>query len=519
MRAASAISLATLASRILGLVRDGMMTHLFGASWVMGIFTLAWMVPNLLRRLFGEGALSASLIPALARTQAEDPARARDLLAGVVGGLLAGLSALALVVALGCLVVPPGWLGFTAGDGASAHDRGRLLLDLLLVLFPYCIPICLTAAYAGAQNVLGSFGLPAVAPAMLNLIWIGGLIGIGALDLHAREATLVISGVLLVGGVAQLLLSVVPLWRQGFLARPRLPRRGDAAAAVFVAMTPTVLGLSLTQVNVLVDQALAEYLVGAGSNTHIYLANRLLLFPHALTALAVATAVFPSLSRLADEGDLAGLRRKIDLAVRGTILLAVPATAGIIAVGGDLVSIAFVHGEYTQADAEVTALTLTMLVAGLPFLSTAQLYARALYALGDTRSPALAAAALLVVNVSLNLVFVLGLGMGTEGLTLATSLASVGNAAWLRRKLTMRLPAGDASFVPLVRTLLATAGMFGVVWLARDTFVATGRTQRAFLHLAWPVGAGIAAFVLLHFAVGGRELADIVRRRFARARR
>lgn len=519
LRAASAISAATLVSRILGLVRDGMMTHILGATWAMGTFTLAWMVPNLLRRLFGEGALSASLIPALARTQSQDPARTRDLLAGVAGGLLVGLSALSLVVAIGCLVVPPEWLGLRGDGGVSAHERGRLLLDLLLILFPYCIPICLTAAYAGAQNVLGSFTLPAIAPAMLNVIWIGGLVAVGKLDLAAREATLVIAGVLLVGGVAQLALSVVPLARQGFVGRPRLPRRGDASAAVFVAMTPTVLGLSLTQLNVIVDQALAEYLVGAGSNTHIYLANRLLLFPHALTALAVATAVFPSLSRLAGEGDLPGLRRKLDLAVRGTVLLAVPAAVGIIAVGGELVSIAFVHGKYTQADAGVTALTLTMLVVGLPFLSTAQLYARALYALGDTRSPAVAAAALLVGNVSLNLVFVLGFGMGTEGLTLATSLASAGNSIWLRRKLAARLPGGDASLGPLLRTLVATAGMYGVVVLAREMFAATGRMERTFLHLLWPMAAGMAAFAGLHFAAGGRELADILRRRFARRRR
>lgn len=518
LRAASAISLVTLVSRILGLVRDTMMTHLLGASWAMGAFTRAWAVPNLLRRLFGEGALSAALVPAFARARTRSDAEARQVLAGVSGALTLGLALLTVAVSVVCLLLPPASVGLDPeAAGVPREESGRLLLDLTLVLFPYVLPICLAATYAGVQNALGQFALPAASPVVLNLFWIAGILVAGRLGLHdGRSVTMFVSVTLLVGGFAQLALGVVPLRRLGFLPKPSLPRRGDASAAVFAAMAPTILGLSVTQLSILISQNLAEYLTGPGSSTHIYLANRLLLFPHALTALAAATAVFPTLSLLAARGDLAGVRQKLDVAVHGTLILAFPAAFGLWAVSDELVAIAFVHGSYSPADAHRTALATDYLVAGLPFLSVAQLYARALYALGDTRTPAIASVALLAVNLAANLLFVLGLGLGTEGLTLATSLCSLLNALWLRARLRSLLPPGRPARRAMARILAATAGMtVAVVWSSR-LVSAESRFGRAVWHLLLPIAVGMGTYTLLHLACGGRELLDLVRRRLRR---
>lgn len=518
LRAASAISVVTLVSRILGLVRDTMMTHLLGTSWAMGAFTRAWSIPNLLRRLFGEGALSAALVPAFARARTRSDAEARHVLAGVSGALGLGLLTLTVVVVALCLLLPADWVGLDPeAAGVPRAESGRLLLDLTLILFPYVVPICLAATYAGVQNALGQFALPAASPVLLNLLWIGGILAAGHLGASTgREVSLLVAVTLLLGGFAQLLLSVVPLWRRGFLPRPCLPRRGDASAAVFSAMAPTILGLSVTQLSILIGQNLAEYLTGPGSSTHVYLANRLLLFPHALTALAAATAVFPTLSLLAARGDLKGLRQKLDVAVHGTSILAFPAAFGLLALSEELVSIAFVHGHYTEADAEKTALATGYLVAGLPFLSVAQLYARALYALSDYRTPALASVVLLAVNVAADLLFVLGLGMGAEGLTLATSLCAALNAAWLRARLADLLPAGRKLWRPLLRIAVATAAMSAAVLWAARLVPAEGRLARAVWHLAMPIGLGIAVYAAVHVATGGRELVDLVRRRLRR---
>lgn len=518
LRAATAISLVTMISRILGLVRDTMMTHLLGASWAMGTFTLAWSVPNLLRRLFGEGALSAALVPAFMRALQKSDAEAKHLLGGVSGALTLGLGVLTVFVAGACLVVPPTALGLSGGGEASAHERGRLLLDLTFILFPYVIPICLAATYAGAQNALGQFTLPAAAPALMNLVWIAGIVAVGAYASGAREITIGLGCALLLGGLAQLVLCAVPLWRRGFLPKLRLPRRGDKSAAVFAAMAPTMLGLSVSQLSILISQTLAEYLTGPGSNTHIYLANRLLLFPHALTALAAATAVFPALSLLAAQGDRAGVRMKLDTIVHGTMILSVPAAVGMAAVSHDLVSVAFVHGKFTDTDAQRTALTTICLVAGLPFLSAAQLYARALYALGDYRTPALASVVLLVVTVALNLLCVLGLGLGTEGLTLASSVSALLNAAWLRARLAMLLPRGRPAGRRLGRIVAASAAMFVAVCLTRLLLHAESRATRALVHLALPIGVGVVAFAGAHWALGGRELSEIWQRRRRRSR-
>ena len=521
LRAASTISAFTLVSRVLGLARDVVTSHVFGTSWVGGVLQLAWMLPNMLRRLFGEGALAAAFVPAYTRrlTQGDD-ASARRLLASVSGTLIVFLGAVSVVVVVVAYWIPPETWGLeAAADGdpagpASATTVGALLSELVAILFPYALPICLLGVLAGAQNALGSFAPTAAAPALLNVF---GLAGLGCAiardgdDLAAIART--VAWFLAAGGLAQLALGIVPLARRGELMRPRLPQRGDGSSAVLRAMLPTMLGMSLVQLNVFIDQGLAAWLIGPGSNFHVFLANRLLLFPHALVALSLATAVFPSLAAHASVDDQLGLRQRLDTAVGATLFLAIPATVGIVCLAGPLLDVAFVHGRYTEADAETTRWTTIALVVGLPALGVGQLAARTLIALGDPATPARIAAWLVLVNLALNLSFVLLLGAGVAGLTAATSCCTYVNALLLSG--TVRRRCGrSATIAPTARrALLASLAMALVIVLLRSvTSRVDGRLATALIDLVLPMIVGIATYVAAQRALGSPELRLLVDR-------
>jgi putative peptidoglycan lipid II flippase len=526
LRTASSISALTLLSRVLGLCRDVFTSHLLGTSWVNGALQLAWMLPNMLRRLFGEGALSAAFVPAFTRRlEREGMPAARALLASVGGVLILALGLLvAVVVAIAWLLPPEAWHldpapGDDAAGPATAREVGALLADLLLILFPYALPICVLAVLAGALNVFGRFAAAAATPALLNVFGLTGL-AVGWLrtpdDLPAIAKTVAIA--LLAGGLAQLLLVAIPLRRRGCLPAPRWPRPGDGATEVFRAMGPTVLGMSLVQLNVFIDQGLAAWLIGTGANYHIFLANRLLLFPHSLVALPLTTAVFPRLAAHASRDDLQSLRAQLDRAAGGILFLAIPATVGLALVADTLLEVAFVHGRYTAADAATTRWTTIALVAGLPALGASQLAARALYALGDTRTPARISAWLVLLNLTLNLTFLLVLGLGVAGLTAATSCCTYVNALALRRAIGRRAPGGARALPAIGRALLASAAMAAAILALRALLPETqSRSGTAILGLVVPVAAGIAVYVLAQIALRSPEL-SLVRDRLRRRR-
>ncbi len=522
LRAATSISALTLLSRILGLARDMVMATVLGPGFAWGVFNLAWMVPNLLRRLLGEGALSAAFIPAYSKTlEADGEPAARHLLAGVSGALLAMTAVLATLVIGASFLLPPEIWCLEATADATSAERGTLMWDLTRSLFGYSVPICLLALYAGALNARGIFALPAAAPIVLNVIWISCLAI--ALANQEHDTTTVIRWLawsLLGAGVLQLMLGLVPLARCSALPRPRLPKTGDGSMQVFRTMLPTVLGLSLVQVNMLMDQGLAFYIVGEGANNHLYLANRLLLFPHALVTIPLATAVFPRLALLATQTELATMSTRIGQAVRLTTFLAVPAAVGMIVVAPDLIDVTFVHGQFKAEDAPDTIWTSIALVAGLPMIGAAQLYARGFFAMGDTKTPARVAGWLVLLNFALNLLFVLGLGLGVAGFALATTVCASINAVTLRRRLVVRCGTDSAlSRLMVLRTAGATAAMVVAILAVRTPFPRETSTQQVLFGLLIPIGTGIATYAVAHWLLRTpelRTLAGQVRRKFTR---
>jgi putative peptidoglycan lipid II flippase len=510
------MSFFTLLSRVLGLWRDRLMFTTLGDGWVQGTFLLAWMLPNLMRRLLGEGALSASLIPAYARVRsAEGPPPARKLLASVVGATMLILVPLCALVSIGSLLWPSAWLPATkAGDG----NANALLLQLNAILFPYALPVCLTAIFSGALNTLGRFALPAAVPIALNLFWILALYCARWLGITVdTEIAVFVAVFLALGGIAQLGFVLIPLWRAGELQRPRLawPERDTAARAVFVSMAPTVLGMSLNQVSSLLDQAMAYYLVAPGANAYVYGANRLLLFPHALTAMSVAVAVFPKLATDAGAKDRTALRKTLDMAAAATIFVTLPAAVGLIVLGEDAVRLLYEGGKFDDHAAHQTTVTTQYLLAGLPFLGLAQLYARAFYAVGDNKPPARLAVVLMIVNAVLNFVLVTCTNMGTAALTLASSISALINALVLGYGFRRHAGIGSGLAASWLRNSFATAVMCGAIWLVKPAEAAASKLQLGLWHVGVPILVGMGVYLATHLALRSPELGTLRRRRGA----
>ena len=514
LRAAGSITAFTLLSRILGLYRDRLLTQTLGAGWVQGTFLLVWTFPNLMRRLLGEGALSAALVPAYAaaRKRGGDH-EARQLLAQVIGTVITILTPLCAVVSVASLLLPAEWLPAPEKGGVEAM---RLLLSLNAILFVYALPVCLTAAYSGALNTLGVFALPAAVPIVLNLFWILALLTAKPLGFTVDvEIANFAAWSLSIGGFLQLLLVVVPLWRRGALQRPRfgMPIRGTAAFAVFTAMGPMLLGMSLNQVSSLLDTMMAYYLIAPGAVTYIYLANRLLLFPHALTSLSVAVAVFPKLAHEATDVDRRALRQTLDRAAGATILVTLPAACGLIVLGNDVVRVLFQGGEFLEANVRPTEITSSCLVAGLPFIGLAQLYARAFYAVGDAATPAKLAAQLVVVNAALNLLLLKTTGLGTAGLALSSSLSSLANAALLAVRFHRHAAPGHDLRGAWLRAVLATGAMCAVLPFLRLFPAEASTLLRAFGNVLLPIVVGMGVYLLVHVLLKSPELGALRRRR------
>ncbi len=513
-RAAGSISAFTLLSRIFGLVRDSLMTTTLGAGWVQGTFLLAWTLPNLMRRLLGEGALSASFVPAYAAArQRGQHELARELLAQVCGAVTAILLPICAVVAVASLLVPAEWLPAAVEGGVDAL---RLLLLLNALLFPYALPVCLSAVLSGALNTLGAFALPAALPIVLNVFWIGALLLAPAFGLvEPTSIATFVAVCLCIGGVAQLLLVLLPLWRIGELTHLRLalPRRGTPAFTVFATMGPTVLGMSLNQISSLLDMLMAYAIIAPGAVTYIYLANRLLLFPHALTAMAVAVAVFPRLAAEATADDRTTLRRTLDQAAGATIFVTLPAALGLIVLAEDVVRVLFEGGQFTAADVVPTVRTCACLVAGLPFLGLAQLYARAFYAVGDTRTPPRVAGWLVLANAILNVTLLLATDLGTAGLALASSLSSLGNCVLLARAFRRHAnPTAGTALGAWLRAGVATTAMCVVLPLLRSADADASRLWRAVGNVALPISVGMVVYFAAQWLLRSPEL-EVLRRR------
>lgn len=427
-RAAGILGGATILSRIMGMIRDMVVSRLFGAGFATDAFFAAFQIPNMLRRFFAEGALTSAFVPTFSEyytQKGEDEARA---LANVCFTLLTIV--MALITILGIIFSPQ--IVYLMFPGfATEPSKLELTVFLNRLMFPYIFFVSLVALCMGILNTLRHFFTPAISTVFLNLAMI-----LSALLLHGLFTVPIVAlatGVL-VGGLLQLLLQLPVLWRKGFPLRPDFNFNNPAVRRIALLMGPSIFGVGVYYLNITVGNILAS-LLPQGSVSYLYYAQRLFEFPQGIFTVSIAQAVLPSMSRQAAEGDIPALKDSLLFGLRLTIFITIPAMIGLIACATPVFSLLFMGGEFDFAKAEQCGRALVQYSLGLTCVAMVRVLAPAFYALKDTRTPVMTAFIAFLLNLGFSLLLMRS--MLHAGLALASSLAAFGNMLlllWLLRR-------------------------------------------------------------------------------------
>lgn len=492
------VSAATFLSRVLGLVRDQVFAALFGAGTAADAFNMAFRVPNLLRDLFAEGAMSASFVPTFTawREQQGDEA-AWALGRQLMSTLLAVLLALCV---LGWLFAPQ-LLGLMAGGFAAVPGKLELTVTLTRIMLPFLPVVALAAAAMGMLNARGVFFLPAVAPALLNVGMV--VFGLTLIPVCRSAGWPIISAMavgVVLGGVLQFVCQLPALHKLGFRFRLEWPTWHPGVRRVAGLMLPATVGLAATQLNIFVSQALAAGF-REGSVSWLQYAFRLMQLPIGLFGVAVATVSLPAFSRAAVHKDMPAVRATLSESVRLVLLLTVPSALFLAVMAQPILALLFQHGRFHAADTVATAGALVMYCIGLPAFAAVGIFTRAFYAMGDTRTPVRATFVAVGVNLVLNLMFVgplAGLGLAHRGLALATSATSLMNLAQLSWRLRARLGGIDgrrmaSSFARILAASAMTAALLGLALAALGDITTRGLLVR----VGVVAGGGVLSLGLL----------------------
>ncbi len=502
LKTLATVSSLTFISRVLGFLRDLVIARAFGAGVATDAFFVAFKLPNLLRRLFAEGAFSQAFVPILAEYRNRRGEQEARLLVDRVAAVLA--LALFIVTLIGVLAAPL-IVYVTAPGFAATPDKFGLTVDLLRITFPYIFFISLTALAGGILNTYSRFSVPAITPVLLNLSFIGfALWGAPYFD----PPVTALAWAVFAGGIAQLALQVPFLARLGLLPRFRLDFRDEGVRRVVRQMGPAVFGVSIGQVSLVINMIFASFLV-TGSVSWLYYADRLMEFPVGLLGVALGTILLPSLSRhYADRSprEYSGL---LDWGLRLTLLLATPAAVALALLAVPLVATLFHYGAFGTEDVFATRRAVIAYSVGLVGLVMVKVLAPGFYARQDIRTPVRIAVVTLALTQVLNLALVWSLQHA--GLALAIGLGACFNAAMLLRGLLRREIYTPQPGWPVFLLKLAVAVyiMAAVLWLGAGTdasWLAMGAAARAF-HLAWMVVLGAVAYFLALWLLGFR-LAD-----------
>lgn len=489
----------TMLSRISGLIRDIAFASVMGSGLVADAFFVAFRVPNFFRRIFGEGALSQAFVPVFSEFKENaTPEQTQAFLDHMVGRLGA---LLALITLVGVLIAP-GFVTVIAPGFLADDEKFRLTVDALRVCFPYLLFISLVAVSAGILNTCGRFAVPAATPVLLNICLIAAVfLLVPVLD----NAAIALAVGVLVAGVVQFLFQLPFLRREGHLPKPRFRRGNEGVKRVFRLMLPAIFGVSVAQINVLVNTLLASFLV-TGSVSWLYYSDRVMEFPLGVFGIALATVILPSLSKLYAREDHDSFSELLDWALRWVFIVAMPATIGLVAVAGPLIATLFQYGATTPQDVHMMADSLIGFALGLMGLVLVKVLAPGFFARQNTKTPVKVGVIAMVVNIIVALVLVGPLKH--VGLATATSVA-----AWVNAGLLFKLLRDDSIYRPqpgwwsfmskVVAAGLLMAAM--VYWLAGDLNVwleasVWGRVVR----LGYCVGAGVGVYFLVILALGIR---------------
>jgi putative peptidoglycan lipid II flippase len=525
LRSTLLVSALTMASRLLGLVREQLFAALLGAGIYADAFVVAFRIPNLLRDLFAEGALSAAFVPTFTQVEAEKgkPA-AHELANRVIGALLVIVGALTL---LGIVFARPLVWALAAG---FAKEPGKLELTAYLaqLMMPFLLLLSLAAVMMGMLNARGRFGAPAIAPALFNVAAIG--VGAGLKLAGCSPETAVVGWSLgtLLGGLLQFGVQVPQVWRDGYRLWPRFRGLWSDPAIRRIArlMAPATLGLAAVQVNIFINTQFASGEPGA--NAWLNYAFRLMYLPIGIFGVAIATVTASSLARHAANKDVAQVRSGLAQGLRHVALLTVPSTVGLVVLARPIIALIYEHGRFTADDTAATAVALMGYSVGLYAYSGVKVAAPAFYALDRPRVPLVASASAVLTNLVFNAVAHRWLGY--LGLALGTSLGAMLNLLILTRTFRSLTKGAQGPAAPpiagqfakvVAASALMGAAVWGAVW-AFDRFAGAGAgTAMQLVRVVGGVGLGALVYAgackALRVGEMDEVLAALRRRRGRRA--
>ena len=499
----------TMASRVLGFVRDIVIATLLGTGAVADAALVAMRLPNFFRRLFGEGAFNAAFVPGFTALETVEGREASSRFSAEAA------SALALLL-LALTVLSEIYMPFVAGLMAPGFvgnpAKFALVVALCRISFPYMPLICLAALVSGALNGLHRFAAAAAAPVVFNIVTIAAMLllrGRFPTEGHALSVGITVSG------VVQLAMLGVAARRAGLSLVPRLPRPTPTMRLLLRRLGPALLGAGVTQINFFVDTIVAS-LLPAGTVSVLYYADRVAQLPLGTIGVAVGTALLPTLSRLVHAGDAAGARDRLNRALEFGLFLTLPATLGLGVISLPIVTVLFHHGAMTEHATRLTATALVAYATGLPAYVAVRVLTPGFYAAGDTATPMRIGVVTVALNVGLNFAF-----MGPFG-HLGPPLASA-TAAWANTAMLWVLLARNGALVPDALLRRRAAGMFAAgLAMVVVVLLAVPYLYRplAGAHVGWLglgllIGLGAATYLLAAHLLGASDLGTL-RRRLAR---
>src|ERR1700730_5729719 len=520
-KAAGIIGLAVMCSRVLGLVREQVCAALFGGGGAMDAFTAAFRIPNLLRDLFAEGALSTAFVTTFTKTIA----RSGDAAAWRLANKVATLTLLVLGAICVAGMVFSAQLVSALAPGFDPQ-KAALTAQLTRIMFPFIVMVSMAALVMGMLNSKSVFGIPAMASSFFNIGSIVGGVTLGFwIDPHFGPHALVGLGLATVlGGALQLAGQLPPLARLGYRYRPDFKWRDQGVNAILALMGPSVIAASTTQFNVLVNSMFASTL-GDGAIFWLAIAFRLMQLPLGLFGVALGTVTLPLLSRLVVAGHIDGFRAELARAMRLALLLTIPSTAGLIMLAEPIISVLYQHGKFTAYQAAQAAGALRFYAIGLAGYAALKVLVTAFYALDKRKTPMLVSFAAVGVNLMLNWIFTFRLGWGHRGLAFSTGCIATFNFLLLYTLMRRHLHGLESRrmLVMLAKVGAAAAALVAVCAASSHWLLADWATQTFWVKLGALLGTvivGALVFVACGLALHIDELKEVqgaIKRRLRRA--
>lgn len=510
-KAAGIVGLAVLCSRLLGLAREQIFAALFGGGRLMDAFTIAFRIPNLLRDLFAEGALSTSFITTFTKTIATDGDQAAWRLANKVATMT--VIVLSSIIILGIVTAP--WLVHVLAPGFDG-EKAVLTITLTRIMYPFILLVSLAALVMGMLNAKEVFGLPAMASSFFNLGSIVSGVALGYwLDPSFGPRALMGSAIgTLIGGALQLGVQLPGLRRIGYKFSPDFQWRDRGVKAILRLMGPSVVAASTVQVNVLINSIFASKL-GDGPTFWLAIAFRLMQLPLGIFGVALGTVALPLLARMAAAGNMTSFRSELSKGMRLAFLMTIPSTIGLIVLAEPIMSVLYQHHKFTAYEAAQAAGALQFYAIGLSGYAALKVLVNAFYALDRRKTPMFVSFSAVVLNLLLNWFFTVQLRWGHKGLALSTACIATSNFLLLYFLMRQQLKQLETRTMLALLAKLTIAGgvLGGVCWLGGHYLLADWPTQ-AFVpkcvYLFATIAVAGVAFVIVASALNIPELNDII---------